>query len=280
MFGYVIANQEELKIKDYKRYRSFYCGLCYVLNKKYGKKGQVTLSYDMTFLVMLLNALYELPLTAEKHLCAVHPMRRHDMLYNEITDYAADMEVLLAYYKSLDNWKDEKDVKSRAFGKSLLKAARGIDKAWPRQSRTIRDNLDYLSQAEAQKTDDLDKVAGYTGAMLSELFIYKEDEWSDELRQMGYYLGKFIYLMDAFEDMDKDFKKGSYNPWEPYRGRKDFDALVENTLMLMIGDCARMFEVLPIVEDAEILRNILYSGVWTKYNAIRAKRDAKGDMQA
>ena len=277
MFGYVTANQEELKLKDFKRYRSFYCGLCRVLDKKYGKKGQLTLSYDMTFLVVLLNALYETPLVAEKHLCAVHPMRRHDMLFNEITEYAADMEVLLAYYKSLDNWRDEKDLKSRAFGKSLLKKARQIDREWPRQSRTIHTALESLSEAEEKALDDLDQVSGYFGTLLGELFVYKEDEWSDDLRRMGFFLGKFIYLMDAFEDMDKDRKKKNYNPWEPYRNRKDFDALVENTLTLMMGDCARAFEVLPIVQDIDILRNILYSGVWTKYRAICAKRDAKAE---
>ena len=277
MFGYVVANQEELKLKELKRYRSFYCGLCRVLNKKYGRKGQITLSYDMTFLVMLLNALYELPAKEEKHMCAVHPMRRHNMAFNEITEYAADMEVLLAYYKALDNWRDEKDVKSRAFSKALLNKARRIDQEWPRQSRAIQKSLYELSEAEQEKADDLDRVSGYFGSLLSEIFVYKEDEWTDELQRMGFYLGKFIYLMDAFEDMDKDKKNNNYNPWEPYRNRKDFDALVENTLTLMMGDCAKAFEMLPIVQDIDILRNILYSGVWTRYRKICEKRDKKAE---
>ena len=275
MFGYVIANQEELKLRDFKRYRSFYCGLCHILEKKYGKRGQMALSYDMTFLVMLLNALYETPLTEEKHRCAVHPMRKHDMVFNDITEYAADMTVLLAYYKALDNWRDEKDVKSRAFGKALMKKARQIDHEWPRQSRTIRTSLHDLTEAEEKHLDDLDQAAGYFGTLLGEIFVYREDEWADDLRRMGFYLGKFIYLMDAFEDMDKDRKKNCYNSWEPYRNRTDFDARVENTLTLMMGDCARAFEVLPIVQDIDILRNILYSGVWTKYRKICARRDAK-----
>jgi len=201
------------------------------------------------------------------------------MLFNEITEYAADMEVLLAYYKSLDNWRDEKDLKSRAFGKALLKKAEKIDETWPRQSRAIQTNLFELTEMEEANADDLDCVSGCFGNLLGEIFVYKEDEWADELRRMGFYLGKFIYLMDAFEDMDKDRKKGNYNPWEPYRARKDFDALVENTLTLMMGDCAKAFEMLPIIEDIEILRNILYSGVWTRYRKICQKRDekAKGD---
>lgn len=277
MFGYIVANQEELKLKEYKRYRSFYCGLCRVLRKRYGLKGQLTLSYDMTFLIMILDALYEMPTKQETHACLMHPMEKHAMLMNEITDYVADIEVLLAYYKARDDWKDERSLKARAYEKALQKNARSIDARWPRQSRAISAYISKLDQAEKNRESDLDRVAGYTGAMMAELFIYKEDEWSDELRHMGFFLGKFIYLMDAYEDLEKDRKKKNYNPWESYSRRSDFDALVENTLTLMMADCAKAFEILPIVQDVEILRNILYAGVWTKYSEIRHKRDTEGD---
>lgn len=279
MYGYIIANQEELKLKDYRKYRSYYCGLCHTLGKIHGAKGQMTLSYEMTFLVILLNALYEDELVHEKRFCMVHPTQKHDMLFNDITAYAADMELLLAYYKALDNWNDEKDVKSRTFSKTLQKSVKTIEARWPRQSQTVRTCIEELSKAEAENDQDIDKVAGLTGKMLGELFVYRKDIWSEDLRRMGFYLGKFVYLMDAFEDMEKDQKKKNYNIWLSRRDRKDFDALVENTLTLMMGDCARLFEVLPIVQDIDILRNILYSGVWTKYHAVIEKRAAKGEKK-
>ena len=275
MFGYVTVNQEELKIRDYKRYRSFYCGLCHTLSLKYGKKGQVTLSYDMVFLDILLNGLYEEPLTAESRSCILHPMQKHDMVYNKYTEYTADMEVLLTYFKLLDNWKDERDVKSRSFAKTLTKDIIGIEVKWPRQSRAVRTYIHQLNGYEETGEYDLDKVAGLTGTMIGELFVCEEGEWSAELRKMGLYLGKFIYLMDAFEDLEKDIRKKNYNPWKPLMDKKDFDAIVENTLTMMMADCAREFEKLPIVQDIEILRNIIYSGVWVKYAAVRKKRDAK-----
>lgn len=277
MFGYVTVNQEELKIRDYKRYRSFYCGLCHSLRSRYGKKGQVTLSYDMAFLDILLNGLYESPLVHESHGCMVHPFEKHDMLFNEISDYAADMGLLLTYYKMLDNWKDEKDASARAFAKSLLKDVRQIDQQYQRQSQAVRLYIKELSEYEEKQEYDLDKVSGLAGTMLGELFVYKEDEWADELRKMGFYLGKFIYLMDGFEDIEKDTKKKQYNPWTPYLTRRDFDALAENTLTLMMADCAKAFEKLPIVQDIEILRNIVYSGVWAKYAAVRKKREENND---
>ena len=277
MFGYVVINQEELKVKDYNRYRSFYCGLCRALEKRHGKKGQLTLSYDMTFAAVLLNGLYEMPLVAERHTCWVHPLKKHDMLFNDITDYVADMSILLAYYKLLDNWKDDRDVKSRAAGKALINEVRRIDRTWPRQSRKIRSAIQALSDLEAANEQDLDKVAGPTGEIIAEILTYREDEWSEYLRRMGFYLGKFVYLMDGFEDLEKDRRKGHYNPWFAYCGKKDFDARVENTLTMMMAACAADFEKLPIVQDVDILRNIIYSGVWTKYNSIVAKRNEEAD---
>ncbi|MBQ0059113.1 MAG: hypothetical protein KBS83_04025 [Lachnospiraceae bacterium] len=279
MFGYVVANQDELKIKDYKRYRSFYCGLCHVLKKKFGHRGQVTLSYDMVFLAILLNGLYEERLITEERRCGVHPTQKHPMVYNDITDYCADMEVMLAFCKADDNWRDEKDLKSRTFAGALSKYTKDISKRWPRQYQAIRQYIADLTKAEKEQMDDLDTVAGYTGKMLAELMVYKEDEWAAELRKLGFYLGKFIYLLDAREDLEQDLKHKNYNPWIPYMNRKDFDALVENTLTLMMGDCSRAFEMLPIVQDIEILRNIIYSGVWVKYRAFCRKEDAKGDKK-
>ena len=86
-------------------------------------------------------------------------------------------------------------------------------------------------------------------------------------------------MLDAFEDLEKDLKKGAYNPWQPSKDRKDFDALVENTLMMMISECAKSFERLPIVQDVDILRNIIYSGVWQKYEEVREKREKKSEEQ-
>ena len=90
MFGYITVNQQELKIKDYNRYRSYYCGLCQALRERYGKTGQITLTYDMTFLVILLTGLYEPECRIDQRRCMVHPGRKHDMLVNEFSAYAAD----------------------------------------------------------------------------------------------------------------------------------------------------------------------------------------------
>ena len=106
----------------------------------------------------------------------------------------------------------------------------------------------------------------------------KEDEWQEELYQTGFYLGKFIYLMDAFEDMEKDAKKGNYNPFLLCRGEVDNKEKAEECLTMMAAKAAESFERLPLVEHVEILRNILYAGIWGKYEMVKAKRE-KGEQK-
>ena len=267
-----MVNEEELKIREFKRYRGYYCGLCRSLGR-HGISGRLLLTYDMTFLYILLSGLYEKPLKNEKRRCAVHPMKAREMLTGEIADYVADMTILLYYYKALDDVADEGTLKAKSVAGILRKAARKVVEKYPRQAGAVRENCEALSREEAAGKYDLDTVSGFTGRMLGEIFVMREDEWADVLRCCGYYLGKFVYLMDAYDDLEKDQKKKEYNPWTPYLGRLDFDAVVENTLTLMVSDAAREFERLPIITDVEILRNILYAGVWKKFQAVKMKRE-------
>ena len=113
MFGYVTTNMEEMKIKDYRIYHGFYCGVCQDLKEDHGQTSRVTLTYDVTFLGILLTGLYETETKREEHFCAMHPFKKHLCLRNQWTAYAADMNVLLSYYNLLDDWEDEKKHVSR-----------------------------------------------------------------------------------------------------------------------------------------------------------------------
>ncbi len=273
MFGYVTVNKEELKIKDYKRYRGYYCGLCRELNRRFGLKGRISLSYDMTFLVILLNGLYEQPIVEEKHRCIVHPATKQLMLTNEFSGYAADMTVLLTYYKCEDDIRDEGSVPAKTYLRTIRSAAEQVRSRYPRQAAAIAKGIADLTEVENAGITDLDRASGIFGMMLAEIFAYREDEWAMDLKTVGFFLGKYIYLLDGYDDLEKDEKKQSYNPWAAEKNRVDFDALVENTLTMMMAECAGAFEKLPILQDAEILRNVIYSGVWMKYHEIRRKRD-------
>ena len=107
MFGYIIVNKQELKFREFDVYQSYYCGLCQSLKERFGRRGQLTLSYDMTFVALLLSALYDEPVESSTCKCVAHPFEAHATSRSVFTDYAADMNLLLSYYKCLDDWTDE-----------------------------------------------------------------------------------------------------------------------------------------------------------------------------
>ena len=117
------------------------------------------------------------------------------------------------------------------------------------------------------------------GELLGELFVYEKDIFAEHLYRMGFFLGKFIYLMDAYEDVEKDRKKGQYNPFTGCFTQENFEEMCGSILNMMMTECAREFEKLPILENVEILRNILYSGVWVKYEMIHRKRTETGETK-
>ena len=272
MFGYVTVCEPELKVKDLKKYRAYYCGLCRTLKEDYGFMGQMTLTYDMTFAVILLSSLYETTTKHEEHRCKVHPAKRQHMLQNEITSYAAAMNVLLAYYHMEDDWQDDRKVSS-LMTKSLIQGkAKKIIEKYPRQSEIIRKSLKELGECEHENSMDIDRAAGCFGRLMAELFVWKEDIWEKTLRKMGFYLGKFIYLMDAYEDLPEDRKKNRYNPLKELAKRPDYEAQMEQILRMMIAESTVRFEKLPCLVDVDILRNILYDGFWNHYNKIQMKK--------
>lgn len=275
MFGYIVVNQQELQINNYKRYRAYYCGLCRALKERYGIRGQATLSYDMTFLMILLNGLYEPNLRKESHICVLHPMKLHQMYLNSISEYVADMGILLSYYNLMDDWKDDKNRKSRMLARGIKKYFNAVQERYPEKAKAIEIYVKELASCEAKNEENVDLTAGLTGTMLAELFVWKRDIWEPDLRRMGFFMGKFIYLMDAFEDVKNDTMTNNYNPWKQFYQNETteiFEKRVEDILILMMSDCAHAFEKLPIVQDAEILRNIIYAGVWSKYEAVKIKR--------
>jgi len=272
MFGYVTANELELKVKEFKKYKAYYCGLCQCLKNKYGVSGQMTLTYDMTFLILLLTSLYESETKANSFRCMIHPVKRTAVLQNEFTEYAADMNLILSYYHLKDDWEDERKFFALT-GSTLLK--RKVKMAvgqYPRQAAVIQRELNQLSEFEKTKSDNLDEPAGCFGRLMEELFVYKEDCWEEVLRRMGFYLGKFIYLMDAYEDLPEDMKKGNYNPLRKMSENECYEESCKEIFCMMMGECAAAFEKLPCVLDVDILRNILYDGIWKQYQKFQEKK--------
>lgn len=274
MFGYIYVNQKDLSEESKKQYQAYYCGLCQVLKKSSGVKGQILLNYDMTFLIILLTGLYELQNREKMFVCPLHPGKKKLAYINEASVYASDMNVLLSYYNLVDDWEDDHSLPKYMISQMLKKDYRRIARKYPRQAQAVETYVRHLDMLERKKEDNIDAISGLTGEMLGEIFAWKDDIWAEELHCLGFYMGKFIYLMDAYEDLEKDVRKNEYNPFMKLakQNHRDFETISKLILTSMMSECAKSFERLPILLHADIIRNILYSGVWSKYEYLQEKK--------
>lgn len=269
MFGYVRANVADMTEEQKTRYRAYYCGLCQALRERHGQLSRLALTYDMTFLTMFLSSLYEPEGRDGDMRCVVHPAKPHVYVHNAVSDYAADMTVALTYHKCLDDWQDDGKRSAKAYADVLGKAYQRVKTQWPRQTEAIEAGMRSLSDVEKRREPSPDAATNCFALMMAELFVMKEDYWHNALRSFGAALGRYIYLVDAACDYEKDRKTGSYNP-VLLLDKKPED--MREYLTQALGQASVAFEALPLVQDEDILKNILYSGVWQSYNEMIEKR--------
>ena len=272
MFGYVTANWKELTKPQQKRYGAVYCGICRCIREQSSNLSRLGLSYDMAFLALLLMSLYEPEEISGDNACILHPIKKRPWVENEFVRYGADMNVALAYYNFADDWQDDKKVSAKAMMGVLGKQLPRIEADYPRQCAAIRDCIHRLNQLEKEGCANPDEPAGIFGELMGEILTYREDLWAPHLRQMGIALGRFIYLLDAAVDYDKDKRKGKYNPYLAMGTGKDWPRW-EEYLILTMARCTTSYEMLPLVQDKDILDNILYSGVWVNNGEKRKEKE-------
>ena len=277
MFGYIIPDQQAMTPEAQQRYRTAYCGLCRRTAALHGMAGRLTLSYDLTFLDLLLCSLYEgeTPETVETGRCPVHMIRPIQWRYSGPTDYCADIVLALHYYSAKDKWQDDRSLPGLGYMKLLQARRQEAEARWPRPCRAITRGLAQLAEYEVAGCEDLDLVSGCFGDLMAELFDYKQDRWSPELRAVGANLGKYIYLLDAWDDLPRDLRRGSYNPLKSLSAAPDYEEQMREIFELLLAQAAAAFRRLPCVEDADLLENILYSGVWLKYHVENRRRQSR-----
>ena len=266
MFGYLVAATNVLEAEELARYKSVYCGLCRSLKRCFGQTARLTLNYDMTFLVLLLSSLYEPEEERGEAACVRHPIEPQPFVMNELSDYAAHMNLALAYLKCLDDWKDDKSLAAYAEARTLQAGYDRVRERYPRQCEAIEAALDSLSRIEEEGREDPDAAAACFGALMQEIFVYKEDRWADPLRRMADALGRFLYLLDAAMDLEEDVKRGRFNPFRRFAGEADNEERFRDILRLQLGECVYWYDRLPLVADTGLLKNILCVGLWAAFN--------------
>ena len=279
MFGYIRINKMDLTFREFDYYKGYYCGLCKYLKENHGEISRLSLNYDITFLIVILTALYKVESTITEERCIANPLKKKMRIVNEVTEYAASMNILLSYYKLEDNLYDDKGLKDKlAYNLYKTKLKKAYEK-YPKKAEYIKQQLENLRELEKEKSKSIDRVSNTFGSLMSEIFAWKEDEYEDKLRMIGFNLGKYIYILDAYEDLDEDYKKGRYNPFVDYIDKKqELKNKVERLISMSLGMAAKNIEDLNLEFNKSIIDNIMYSGVYLRYKNILEK-GCEGNVQ-
>ena len=262
MFGYIRIDKDELKVRDYNLFKAYYCGVCQALKREYGFPARYFLSYDVTFLAVLLGALQKETPTACAGRCLANPMTKRPMLEsNPVLSYVAAVNVLLVWFKLLDDWSDSHSLRAAALLPLMYRKQKKAKKKYPHLYRQIAASLDELAALEKAETPQIDPPAAAFGKLMSAIFD-TELAGSSENRRIashaGFLLGRFIYLLDAWEDKDEDKKKQSYNPFILEEiPVSDLRLSLDYTL----GELAGSLQLLTFARNRDIIENIIYLGL-------------------
>jgi hypothetical protein len=297
MLGYVTTEKQELKLREYEIYRGYYCGVCKSIGRRYGQLPRMALSYDAAFLAMVLAGLEEEPDQPTKEHCIIHPIKKNTTLRNEAIDYAADVMLILTWYKLLDDATDENKASSKALLALMKPIFKKLKKARGPLCDEISGHLSDLNRLEGQKSGNLDQVSETFAKILEAVLVAGPVPSGDQgqvqttrrsLARLGYHLGKWIYLMDAWDDLEDNLKTGAYNPFlyrygyekdeTPEMFRARIKEACEWNLLVCCGEMGKALDLLEIKKNSSIIENIVYLGLLRRTeNALRKEDEKNGE---
>lgn len=272
MLGYVTIEKSELKVREYEMYQAYYCGICKSIGRRFGQLPRMTLSYDSVFLALILAGLTShKDIVLQEH-CITHYIQKKPVVFgNEALDYAADVMVILAYHKFLDDWKDEHSKKGLVGMGALRGAYKKLRRMHPDICQKTETSLSALSDLEGENSGKLDQVSDTFADIMEVLFTGYEpaSEQTRILGQLGRHLGKWIYTIDALDDYAEDVEKEKYNP---LRFRENKLEGIEDLLYNYLAEAANAYDLLEIKKNKGILDNIIFMGLRLRTDVILKER--------
>ena len=271
MFGFIRPVKDELRVREVHRFQEVYCGLCHAIRARYGRFHTFFLSYDMTFFALMLGCT-ESDGRTESRRCDAFPLRAKPVCCGSAAiDWAADISVLLNYHKLRDTVRDETGPR-RLGAKLLLRLAapgyRCAAERCPAADREIAACIDDLAVLENERCDSIDRAADPTARLLAAAVPPTGNARERILRQLFYHTGRWVYLIDACEDLAGDLAHGRYNP-VALRFRLSAPDLspvreqLERTLERSLADICAAFDLLGAQRDAGLIENIIWLGLPT-----------------
>lgn len=294
MLGYVKIFKPELKVREYEVYCGYYCGVCKSIGARYGQLPRMTLSYDAAFLALLLESVSDTSDAPTQEHCVAHPLiKKKTIIRNAAIDYAADVMLILAWYKLIDDAKDEGKLYAKGTMAAFRRKFRKLQKAHPELCKGIEEHLSELAVLEEEKCPHLDMAAEAFSKIMEIIFteglkvLNCDYDISESFASIGYHMGKWIYLIDAADDIEENVESGAYNPliyrfnYDKSESVSDFRTRIEDDLkfnlyhyLAMIGSC---LDSLEIHKNKGIIENIIYFGLNRKTEEIiyQVERDKR-----
>lgn len=285
MFGYLQIHKDELKVKEYEAYKSVYCGLCKQLGRDYGFLTRLILSYDCTFYAILLMSLKRSCTGFSDGRCKFNPLKKckfadcKDNAYSK----ASALSVISAYYKVVDDIDDSGFFKRIAlkiakpfFGRRQKKAAR----RFPEIENIVSEMMKNQKSAENDELVTIDKAANPTAKMISDLAALEggNDLQKRVLSEFGYQIGRWVYLIDAADDYEKDKKSGNFNPFiKADINDKDY---INSVLSQSLARAYDAYNLLDILDFKPIIDNMMLYGFPNKQNAVLNNRQEVKNEQS
>lgn len=248
-----------------------YCGLCRTLGRRYGQAARFILNYDFTYLAILLSSHDDGE--RQKGRCVVKAFKEHDYRVSDVAmELAADESVILAYWQARDGVTDHDwlhGLKYRSISAILEPAYRKAAAYRPEYDAAVRRQLSILSALEKEKCDSIDRAADAFAVLLGSAAQEVDDPVRRRvMEQLLYHLGRWVYLIDAADDLKKDAISGNYNPvalrfslvdgiWTP-EARQEFAATLDHSIHMM----TTAFELWDFGEWTPILETTLYTGLF------------------
>ncbi len=273
MFGYVSVNKARLTETEYKAFTSYYCGVCRATGKRASQVSRLGLSYDLTFLALVLGSIFDEGEARELR-CFIHPQKKRLSRLNERSvDYAASVGVMLSYLKLLDDWMDDISLKALV-GMGVFKSGYNkVRKQYPREYDIIKRQLDILSALEKEKSASVDDTAEAFGKILEGIItpeFIEDDALRRKLQWLGLNLGRWIYIIDAVNDLERDIKSDSYNVFKEmgFKTKAECVSEIELSLMLTLDGIASAFELVNFKSNHDLIGKIIYLGLKDRQNSI------------
>ncbi len=288
MFGYVQPLKPELKVKENEAFQGYYCGLCKAIKENYTNAARFMLNYDCAVLMLLFSSMSGETPAVRRERCIASPLKKKTIVSSPEAPYAAAVNVLLGVSKIDDTARDDHRFSARALSLFYRHVHSRAAKDYPELAGVFRQRLEALSALERQGCTEIDAVSNEFAQMLAAVFSLAPFEFVDEasrraLWHFGYNLGRWIYIADAADDLEKDWKAGSYNVFIK-RSIADIAELREAVseeaqfnLHVSLAEACGAYELLDIKRDKPLLDNIMYLGLADKTQKV-LKGKANGSV--